>query len=81
MGPRLLMVVLALAAGLLAAGLALSAGLFAAGLALSDTALAANGYTIGDVNMRTGPGINYPRIAIIPRGARVTIRGCVRNHR
>ena len=70
MGPRLLMVVLALAAGLLAGG-----------LALSDTALAANGYTTGNVNMRTGPGINYPRIAVIARGARVTIRGCVRNHR
>jgi len=31
--------------------------------------------------MRTGPGVNYPRIAVIPRGAAVTIRGCVRNHR
>ena len=70
MRPRLQMVVLALAASLLAGG-----------LTLADSAQAANGYTTGDVNMRTGPGVNYPRIAVIPRGAAVTIRGCVRNHR
>jgi uncharacterized protein YraI len=61
--------------------LALAAGLLAGALALPDMALAANGYTNGNVNMRTGPGVNYPRIATIPRGAGVTIRGCVRNHR
>lgn len=70
MRPRLQMVVLALVAGLLAIG-----------LTLPDTARAADGYTTGNVNMRTGPGVNYPRIAVIPRGADVTIRGCVRNHR
>ena len=70
MRPRLLMVVLALAASFLAGC-----------LALPDSALAANGYTTGSVNMRTGPGVNYPRIAVIPRGAGVTIRGCVRDHR
>ena len=70
MRPRLQMVVLALVAGLLAGG-----------LALPDMALAANGSTTGSVNMRTGPGVSYPRIAVIPRGAAVTIRGCVRDSR
>ena len=70
MRPRLFMVLMTLCAGLLATG-----------LALPDTALAANGYTTGHVNMRTGPGVNYPRIAVIPRCAGVTIRGCVRDSR
>ena len=70
MRPRLFMVLMALCLGLLAGG-----------LALPDTALAASGYTTGSVNMRTGPGVSYPRIAVIPRGAAVTIRGCVRDHR
>jgi len=70
MRPRLIMVLMTLCAGLLVGG-----------LALPDTALAANGYTTGAVNMRTGPGVSYPRIAVIPRGAAVTIRGCVRDHR
>jgi uncharacterized protein YraI len=30
----------------------------------------------GNVNLRTGPGVGYPQITTIPRGAMVNILGC-----
>ncbi|GAB4515196.1 MAG: hypothetical protein Tsb0019_13720 [Roseibium sp.] len=33
-------------------------------------------YTTADLNMRTGPGTNYPVITTLPRGAGVTVFGC-----
>ncbi len=70
MKPRLQMVVLAVVAGLLVTG-----------LAMPERAFAANGYATTDVNMRSGPGVGYPRIVVIPRDAAVTIRGCLDSRR
>lgn len=47
------------------------------GISVSSLAQAANGYATGNVNMRSGPGTEYSRIATIPAGAGVTIRGCL----
>lgn len=33
-------------------------------------------YTTANLNMRTGPGTNYPVVATVPRGGGVTIFGC-----
>lgn len=33
-------------------------------------------YTASNLNMRTGPGTNYPVITTLPRGANVTVFGC-----
>lgn len=41
---------------------------------------AANGYTTGNVNMRAGPGVQYPRILVLPAGAPVTIYGCLQGY-
>lgn len=48
-----------------------------AGLSLQSAA-AAPGFAKGSVNLRTGPGTNYARIATIPVGARVEVLGCAR---
>ena len=50
------------------------AGLFA----LPAAAEAANAYAVTDVNMRAGPGVQFPRIATIPAGAAVAIHSCTR---
>jgi uncharacterized protein YraI len=47
----------------------------------SNSAVAANGFTTADVNMRAGPGAQYPIITTVPAGAGVTIYGCVRGWR
>ncbi|WP_181706761.1 SH3 domain-containing protein [Chthonobacter rhizosphaerae] len=59
--------------------------LFAALVALGVVALPAGasadpGYTTGDVNLRAGPGTNYPRIAVVRRGSSVEIHGCLRGY-
>jgi uncharacterized protein YraI len=41
-------------------------------------AQAATGFATADVNLRGGPGTNYPVIDVIPDNARVTIYGCIR---
>jgi uncharacterized protein YraI len=50
------------------------------GLLLPAAAEAADGFTTGDVNMRAGPGTQYPRIMVLPRGAPVEIYGCLRGY-
>jgi len=45
-------------------------------LALPALALAADGYTTGNVNLRAGPDISYPLIDTIPAGAPVSVQGC-----
>jgi uncharacterized protein YraI len=40
-------------------------------------ALAARGYATTDVNMRAGPGTDYPVVDTIPTDARVNIHGCL----
>ena len=47
-------------------------------LAAGSSALAAPGVAKGSVNLRTGPGTNYARIATIPAGARVNVLRCPR---
>jgi hypothetical protein len=47
-------------------------------VALSPPALAAPGVAKGSVNLRTGPGTSYARIATIPAGAPVEILRCSR---
>lgn len=44
------------------------------------SAMAANAFSTGNVNMRTGPGTSYARIATIPTGATLTIRGCLNGY-
>jgi uncharacterized protein YraI len=39
-------------------------------------ALADQGYVTGNVNLRAGPDLDYPRIDTIPAGAPVDIQGC-----
>lgn len=46
-------------------------------LATLSPAAAANGVTTSDVNMRIGPGTDYPVIVAIPAAQPVTIVGCV----
>ncbi len=45
-------------------------------LAQSGPAIA---YTTGNLNMRAGPGTNYPVITTVPRGGGVTVFGCTAN--
>ncbi|MCO6187768.1 SH3 domain-containing protein [Rhizobium sp. L1K21] len=48
------------------------------GLLLPAVAEAASAYATTDVNMRAGPGTNYPVLDVIPDNARVQIFGCMR---
>lgn len=45
-------------------------------LALPALALAADGYTTGNVNLRAGPDSGYPLIDTLPAGAPLSIQGC-----
>ena len=45
-------------------------------LALPALALAADGYTTGNVNLRAGPDPGYPLIDTLPAGAPLDIQGC-----
>ncbi|GAA0786054.1 hypothetical protein E1180_02980 [Roseibium denhamense] len=47
-------------------------------LAQSRPAIA---YTTANLNMRAGPGTNYPVLTTIPRGGGVTIFGCTADYR
>jgi uncharacterized protein YraI len=51
------------------------------GLFFTASAFAANGYTTGNVNMRTGPSVYYPRITVIPVGSPVIIYRCTQGQR
>ncbi len=48
-------------------------------LFMQAMAAAAPGHTTGNVNMRSGPGADYQKIATLPAGARVDIGRCVSN--
>jgi hypothetical protein len=50
----------------------------AALMAAAGSAAAAPGVATGNVNLRTGPGAGYARIATIPAGARVNVFRCAR---
>ena len=39
------------------------------------------GYTTVDLNLRAGPGTQYPILAVMPAGARVDIHGCTADYR
>ncbi|MEW6121480.1 MAG: SH3 domain-containing protein [Pseudomonadota bacterium] len=45
--------------------------------AFSGAALAAPGFTTGNVNMRTGPDTAYPSVTVLPEGLPVDIKGCL----
>ena len=47
------------------------------GLFASASALAADGYLTGDVNLRAGPDPGYPSVAMLSAGTEVAIQGCV----
>jgi len=50
-------------------------GALIAGLMLPASAEAALGWTTTGLKLRTGPGVGYARIAVIPRGGQVEIVG------
>lgn len=51
-----------------------------AGLTLMGAAAeAAPGFSTANVNMRTGPDIDFPAVDVIPEGEPVDIRGCLRD--
>jgi len=54
---------------------------FLFGLLFAASAYAANGYTTGNVNMRTGPSVYYPRITVVPVGSAVSIYDCTQGRR
>ena len=54
----------------------ITAGLIAAAALISSNALAEPGMATGNVNMRSGPGTEYPVITTIPAGAPVEVMGC-----
>jgi uncharacterized protein YraI len=51
-------------------------GAMLVGIALPATADAWYSRTEGAVSLRTGPGVNYKRIATIPAGARIWVDSC-----
>jgi len=56
--------------------LATAAALLAGLMALPAGAIAAEAYTTGNVNVRSGPGTGYARIGMLYEGTRVDLRGC-----
>lgn len=52
-------------------------GAFLSVMLFSAPAFALSGYTTADVNMRTGPGIRYARVTVIPARSLVNIRECL----
>ena len=52
------------------------AAAFGAMLAAPIAAQAYPAQTTGDLNVRTGPGVSYHRIGVLPRGAVVDVRYC-----
>jgi uncharacterized protein YraI len=56
-----------------------SAALAFAMLGAAAAQAAAPGYTTANVNMRTGPDIDFPSIGIIPEGDDIFVVGCLRD--
>ena len=52
---------------------------FLTGLLFAASAFAAKCYTTGNANMRTGPSVYYPRIAVIPDDSPVTNYYCTQD--
>lgn len=52
-------------------------GLSLAALVAASPAVALDAYVTTDLNMRAGPGTNYPVVASVPDDALVDIQGCV----
>ncbi|MDR1828243.1 MAG: SH3 domain-containing protein [Methylobacteriaceae bacterium] len=50
---------------------------FMAALLAPAGAMAANGFTTGNVNLRSGPGTGYPVVDTVPAGSPLNIRGCL----
>jgi uncharacterized protein YraI len=51
-------------------------------MALSGTTFAqTQGYTTGPVNLRAGPGRDYPLVSQLPGGLPVTVMGCMSDYR
>ena len=46
------------------------------GLSVPRTALAADGYVNGYVNLRAGPSTRYPRVFTLPPGTPIAVFGC-----
>lgn len=55
----------------------LAAVAIAMGLGLAGVAHAEPGFVNGGVNVRAGPGVDFPRVTTLARGALVDIRGCI----
>jgi uncharacterized protein YraI len=57
--------------------------LAAAAVAIATLGVAAAhaepGYATADVNMRTGPDIDFPSVAVIPEGEPLYVEGCLRD--
>lgn len=49
----------------------------AGSLLIPAAANAADGFVTGNVNMRAGPGTDYPRINVLPQGAPIEVYGCL----
>jgi uncharacterized protein YraI len=56
---------------------AVLAGFLLAPFAMAAPASAAPGFATGDVNLRAGPGTQYPRVVVVPGAAEVEIFGCL----
>ena len=52
------------------------AGALVAGLLAPAAAIAQSAYTTDDVNMRSGPGTQYPRVATLAEGTGVDVEDC-----
>jgi uncharacterized protein YraI len=53
-----------------------AAGMLTGALLISSVASASPGVATGNVNMRSGPGTQYPVITTIPAGAPLEVFGC-----
>lgn len=56
-----------------------AAALVAGLMTLPAVAVAADAFTTGNVNVRSGPGTGYARVGTLPAGTAVTVRGCEEN--
>lgn len=60
--------------------LKLAASVAALLLTAPAAALAQTAFTTNDLNMRAGPGVDYPRVATIPDDSRVNVNGCLNGY-
>jgi uncharacterized protein YraI len=55
------------------------AALFAATLLPAAASAAAPGYVTTNLNVRAGPGTQFPAVAVFPAGSQLTVIGCTQN--